>query len=50
MSDNIVLLNFTRGVEMARRVRIIKTRGSAHDHREHGLQISDSGISIREIS
>jgi len=50
MSDNIVLLNFTRGPEMARRVRIIKTRGSAHDHREHALQISDSGVSIREIT
>ena len=50
MSDNIVLLNFTRGSEMARRVRIIKTRGSAHDHREHALQINDSGVSIREIT
>jgi circadian clock protein KaiC len=50
MSDNIVLLNFTRGAEMARRVRIIKTRGSGHDHREHTLQISDSGVSIREIT
>jgi len=50
MSDNIVLLNFTRGTEMARRVRIIKTRGSAHDHREHTLQINDSGVSIREIT
>ena len=50
MSDNIILLNFTKGAEMARRIRIIKTRGSAHDHHEHGLQISDSGISIRGIS
>ena len=49
MSDNIVLLNFTRGPEMARRVRIVKTRGSAHNHREHELQISNSGVSIREI-
>jgi circadian clock protein KaiC len=50
MSDNIVLLNFTRGVEMARRIRIIKTRGSAHDHRERALQINESGISIRDIT
>jgi circadian clock protein KaiC len=49
MSDNIVLLNYTRGPEMTRRIRIIKTRGSGHDHREHALQISDQGVSIQEI-
>jgi circadian clock protein KaiC len=49
MSDNIVLLNFTRGVETERRVRVIKTRGSAHDQREHALQIDSSGVSISGI-
>lgn len=49
MSDNIVLLNFTRDAEMARRIRIIKTRGSAHDHREHGLDITNTGITIQKF-
>lgn len=31
MSDNIILLRFTPDTEMARTLRIIKTRGSAHD-------------------
>lgn len=48
MSDNIVLLNFTRDVEMVRKVRIIKTRGSAHDHRQHDLEITGAGVSIRK--
>lgn len=46
MSDNIVLLHFTRDAEMARAVRIIKTRGSAHDHREHSLRITNTTVSI----
>jgi circadian clock protein KaiC len=50
ISDNIILLNYTRGVEMERRVRIIKTRGSAHDHREHTLQINSAGVSIGNSS
>src|SRR4030095_5461328 len=32
MSDNIVLLRFSRAEEMTRTLRIIKTRASAHDH------------------
>jgi circadian clock protein KaiC len=48
MSDNIVLLRFTRGPAMQRIVRIIKTRGSSHDHREHVFEISDKGVSINE--
>lgn len=50
MSDNIVLLNYTRGVEMTRRIRILKTRGSAHDQREHVLQITNTGASIQRFS
>jgi circadian clock protein KaiC len=46
MSDNIVLLSFSRDAEMTRTVRIIKTRGSAHDHKGHRLDISGSGVSI----
>jgi KaiC/GvpD/RAD55 family RecA-like ATPase len=48
LSDNIVLLSFSRDAEMARRIRIIKTRGSAHDHREHTVEITSKGVSINK--
>jgi KaiC/GvpD/RAD55 family RecA-like ATPase len=48
MSDNIVLLRFRDGVqEMERTLRVIKTRGSAHDNREHVLEISNKGIAVK---
>ncbi len=50
MTDNIVLLSFSRDAEMARMVRIIKTRGSCHDHNGHILEISGSGVSISKSS
>ncbi len=46
MSDNIVLLRFRSGGEMERTIRIIKTRGSAHDNREHTLTITNQGVII----
>ena len=46
MSDNILLLRFTPDTEMERTVRIIKTRGSAHDNREHKLEITNAGVKI----
>lgn len=48
MSDNIVLLHFSEGVEMKRTIRIIKTRGSAHDHRLHTLEISGKGARVKK--
>lgn len=48
MSDNIVLLRFREGPEMERTLRIIKTRGSAHDNREHRLEITSKGIVIEK--
>ncbi|HAF13448.1 MAG TPA: hypothetical protein DCK99_07050 [Blastocatellia bacterium] len=48
MSDNIVLLHFSRGTEMARTIRIIKTRGSSHDHWEHTLDISNAGVVVNK--
>ena len=48
MSDNLVLLGFTSGQEMHRTIRIIKTRGSNHDNRQHFLEISDKGARIRK--
>jgi circadian clock protein KaiC len=47
-SDNLVLLGFTPGKEMRRTVRIIKTRGSAHDNRQHELEISDKGVVVKK--
>lgn len=46
MSDNILLLRFREGETMDRTLRIIKTRGSAHDNREHKLEITSKGIVI----
>jgi circadian clock protein KaiC len=48
LSDNIVLLNFRRDAEMTRLIRIIKTRGSGHDHREHKVGITSAGMSIEK--
>jgi len=47
-SDNILLLRFKEGETMERTLRIIKTRGSAHDNREHKLEITSKGIVIRD--
>jgi circadian clock protein KaiC len=47
MSDNIILLRFTNDREMERTIRVIKTRGSAHDNREHTLRITKRGIEIK---
>lgn len=47
MSDNLVLLGFTAGVEMGRTVRILKTRGSAHDNRLRTVEIGNQGVVIR---
>jgi len=46
LSDNIVLLRFQQGPEVKRAVRIIKTRGSTHDHREQIIDISNKGMRI----
>ena len=50
MSDNIILLSFSRSEEMTRKIRIIKTRGSGHDHREHTLDITSSGVKVKKFS
>jgi CheY-like chemotaxis protein len=45
---NILLLRFREGAEMERTLRIIKTRGSAHNNREHKLEITSKGIVINK--
>jgi circadian clock protein KaiC len=46
LSDNVVLLRYTSDAEMGRTIRIVKTRGSAHDQREHKLEITDKGVVV----
>jgi circadian clock protein KaiC len=48
MADNILLLRFTTERQMERTIRIIKTRGSAHDNREHTLEISREGVTVKK--
>jgi len=49
MSDNLVLLGFAQeGREMRRTIRVIKTRGSAHDHLEHSLEIGQKGVAVKK--
>lgn len=48
MSDNILLLRFREAETMERTLRIIKTRGSAHDNRERKLDITSKGIIISD--
>jgi circadian clock protein KaiC len=48
MSDNLVLLGFTKGEEMKRTIRIVKTRGSSHDNRQHFLEINDRGAVVEK--
>jgi circadian clock protein KaiC len=47
MCDNLVVLGFnTDRDELRRSVRILKTRGSSHDEREHTLEISGRGAVV----
>jgi circadian clock protein KaiC len=49
MSDNLILLGFTdKAGELERTVRIMKTRGSSHDHHQHTLDISAQGLVIKK--
>lgn len=48
LSDNIILLRFREGPDMERTLRVIKTRGSAHDNHEHILEITSKGVVIKK--
>jgi circadian clock protein KaiC len=48
MNDNLVLLGFTPGPQMNRTIRIIKTRGSRHDNRQHELEINETGAFVKK--
>ncbi len=48
MTDNLVLLGLSDDAEMQRTVRIIKTRGSAHDNRRYPLEIGNQGAKVKK--
>jgi KaiC/GvpD/RAD55 family RecA-like ATPase len=49
MSDNLILLGYTRGPELVRTIRVLKTRGSGHDNRVHMLNIGNHGASVEDL-
>jgi circadian clock protein KaiC len=49
MSDNVILLRFQPGPELKRTLRIIKTRGSDHDNREHEIRITTQGLVVEDF-
>ena len=50
LSDNVLLLRFAAGQELKRTLRIIKTRGSAHDSREREIRITSAGMLIEDFT
>lgn len=46
MSDNIVVLSMDLERELRRTIRILKTRGSAHDGARHVLRIGSRGMQV----
>jgi KaiC/GvpD/RAD55 family RecA-like ATPase len=46
MSDNLVLLGMSLGDDLTRTIRVLKSRGSAHDGKRHLLRITPRGLSI----
>jgi circadian clock protein KaiC len=47
VSDNLLRLEMELGSELARTVRILKSRGSAHDGRRRGLRIAEQGLEVQ---
>jgi circadian clock protein KaiC len=48
LSDNVLLLTLDGEDRTRRALRVIKTRGSAHDTRVREVEITSAGLSIRE--
>jgi circadian clock protein KaiC len=48
LSDNVLLLTVEGEERTRRRLRILKTRGSAHDARVREVQITAAGLSVLE--
>ena len=47
LSDNIIALEMSLGVDLVRTLRIIKTRGSKHEGKARPLEITPAGIVVR---
>ncbi len=46
LGDNLLLLEMNLGQELTRTIRVLKTRGSAHDGRRHTLSIGAGGVVV----
>jgi hypothetical protein len=46
MSDNLLLLGMQLDGELRRTIRVLKSRGSAHDGARRQLRISPSGLVV----
>jgi circadian clock protein KaiC len=46
LSDNVILLTVEGEERTQRRLRILKTRGSAHDNRVREVEITDAGLRV----
>ena len=49
IADNVILMRFSPDRDMVRTLRIVKTRGSGHDQREHVLEISKQGVAVAGV-
>lgn len=47
LGDNLLLLEMHLDEELTRTIRVLKTRGSAHDGRRHPLSIGAGGVAVR---
>jgi circadian clock protein KaiC len=49
MSDNMILLGYSKDNEMTKTFRIVKTRGSAHNSHLHRLEINNHGAAVKSL-
>ena len=49
MSDNILLLRFSRERDLCRTIRVLKSRSTAHDSREHSFEITGKGVVVEKL-
>jgi KaiC/GvpD/RAD55 family RecA-like ATPase len=47
MADNLIMLDLTGEQTTRRTIRVLKTRGSAHDPRVREMEIQPSAIRVR---
>jgi hypothetical protein len=47
---NILVLEVLLGDDLTRTIRVLKSRGSAHDGRRHPLRITQSGVAVDGVA